>query len=150
MKPTPFVTHELHGPFDAETGDLRIARWATHGDYRAPIASRTGMSTLLVHDGARPTPMAHSPAGVTGAGLASNGMRGVRVIRVPAGRGFPPHTHPGDHLLIVVAGFGTIAVGGRVYATQAGEVYMIAGSEPHAVGAVSDHVILAVGSPHAP
>ena len=73
---------------------------------------------------------------------------GADVIRVPAGYGFAPHTHPGDHLLIVLAGSGTIAYDGKVYATGPGTIYMIEGRVPHAVGAITDHVILAVGAPH--
>ena len=80
--------------------------------------------------------------------LVSNGQLGVDLIRVPAGEGFAPHTHPGDHLLIVVGGRGTITYDGRIYPTSAGQVYLIEGAVPHAVGAVTDHAILAVGSPH--
>lgn len=103
---------------------------------------------LLVDLSARAVALAHAPA--TGEGLVSNGQLGIDLIRVEAGKGFQPHTHPGDHVLIVVGGEGTITYDGVVYPTQAGDLYMIDGSVPHAVGARSDHVILAVGSPHRP
>jgi quercetin dioxygenase-like cupin family protein len=86
----------------------------------------------------------------TGRSLVSNGYLGADLLHVPAGQGFAPHTHKGDHLLFVVGGRGTITVAGRITPTSAGQVYMIEGAVPHAVGAVTDHVILAVGAPHRP
>lgn len=47
-----------------------------------------------------------------------------------------------------MAGSGTITVDGVVYPTHAGQVYLVEGAKPHAVGALTDHVLLAVGSPH--
>jgi len=94
----------------------------------------------------RALPMAHTLS--TGDPLVSNGAIGADIIRVPAGSGFAPHTHPGDHLLICVGGLGTITYDGTIYPTRAGELYMIAGDVPHAVGAITDHVLIAVGSPH--
>ncbi|PZT72933.1 cupin domain-containing protein [Streptomyces sp. AC1-42W] len=86
----------------------------------------------------------------TGLGLVSNGTVGADVIRLPAGASFPPHTHPGHHLLVVLGGQGTITYNGRVYPTGAGEIYLVEGSVTHAVGAITDHVILAMGAPHMP
>lgn len=123
-------------------GMLRIVDWATA---RLVQDSQTN---LIINHGPRPFKMAHSPA--TGDGLVSNGDLGVDVIRVSAGSGFVPHTHPGDHLLIIIAGEGTITYDGKIYPTLAGQVYMVEGAVPHAVGAITDHVILAVGSPHKP
>jgi quercetin dioxygenase-like cupin family protein len=92
--------------------------------------------------------MAHSRA--TGEALVSNGDLGIDVIRLGAGDGFAAHTHPGHHLLIVVGGRGTITFDGHIYPTVAGQVYFVPGRIAHAVGAVTDHVILAVGAPHRP
>jgi hypothetical protein len=78
----------------------------------------------------------------------SSGQLGADVIRLGAGEGFATHTHPGDHLLFILAGEGTISYRGVVLPTHAGETYLLEGLEPHAVGAITDHVILAVGSPH--
>ncbi|MEM7345427.1 MAG: cupin domain-containing protein [Chloroflexota bacterium] len=120
--------------------NLQITQWATNLD------CNHNHQYLSVETGPYPTPMAHSNA--TGQGLVSNGQLGADLIRLKANDGFVPHTHPGDHLLIVVGGKGTITYDGYIYPTQAGQVYMIAGEIPHAVGAITDHVILAVGSPH--
>lgn len=122
-------------------GTLRIVEWG----YPVPPASGPG-SALRVDTRPRSTPMAHTTA--TADPLVTNGQLGVDLIRVPAGGGFAPHTHPGDHLLIIAAGEGTITYEGHIYPTRAGEVYMVEGATPHGVGAITDHVILAVGAPH--
>jgi quercetin dioxygenase-like cupin family protein len=106
-------------------------------------------TTLTVGHGPRPTEM-HGARDATGKSLVTNGAVGADIIRVPAGGGFAPHTHPGHHLLIVLAGEGTITYDGDVIPTRAGQIYLIEGEVPHAVGAITDHVILAAGSPHKP
>lgn len=123
-----------------DEGMLRMVAWARPG----PRGS--GIQQIDVDLGPRSIKLNHAPA--TGEGLVGNGRLGVDLIRVAAGEGFQPHTHPGDHILIVVGGEGTITHDGTVYPTQPGDVYMVEGGVPHAVGARSDHVILAVGSPH--
>lgn len=121
---------------------LRIVSWARPG------VRHDGTQDLHVDLSARAIALAHAPA--TGKGLVSNGDLGIDLIRVEAGKGFQPHTHRGDHILIVAGGEGTIAYDGIVYPTQPGDLYMIDGGVPHAVGARTDHVILAVGCPHRP
>lgn len=86
----------------------------------------------------------------TGRSIASNGFLGADILHLPAGDGFDPHTHPGDHLLFVLAGKGTVAVDGEIIPTRAGQAYLVEGAVPHAVGAITDHVILAIGAPHRP
>lgn len=126
------------------TDGLDMQTWALNGGI-----SPVGRSQVLLVDlGVRPAPMAHSVA--TGEGLVSNGVLGVDVIRLAGGTGFAPHTHPGDHILIVVGGRGTVTYNGTVYPTEAGQAYLVPGATPHAVGAITDHVILAVGAPHKP
>lgn len=120
--------------------DLRIVSWAD---------SEIGadLTRLIVAHGERPVAM-HGAHRATGRSLVSNGDLGADIIRLAAGAGFAPHTHPGDHLLAVIAGEGTITYDGRVHHTRAGQIYLIEGAVPHAVGAITDHVILAVGAPH--
>lgn len=125
------------------SGRLRLVDWAD--PERGPDGR---LSALNIDLGPRSFPMAQSDA--SGDPLVSNGFLGVDLIRVMAGTGFAPHTHPGDHLLIVIGGEGTITYDGFVYPTHAGQVYMIEGAIPHAVGAITDHAILAVGAPHKP
>src|SRR5262249_12165147 len=121
---------------------LQIMRWARD------LLAVNGEQVLEVDLGVRPVPLAHSSA--TGQPLVSNGQLGVDLIRLSAGEGAVPHTHPGNHLLIVVGGQGTITYGGKIYPTRAGEVYMVDGHVPHAIGAITNHVILAVASFYVP
>lgn len=125
--------------FTNPDGSLRLAQWADEVEL-------AGRWYLAVDAGERSRAMPGTAA--TGEPLVSNGHLGVDLIRVPAGGGFAPHTHVGDHLLIVVAGTGTVAYEGRVTRTRPGQAYLVEGAKPHAVGAVTDHVLLAVGTPH--
>jgi len=131
--PTPHVTtrHEDAG--------LRIARWGT--DLGLDVKQH-----LAIAMGPRPVSLSNSAA--SGEALVSNGAIGADIIRLAAGDGFAAHTHPGDHLLLVLGGQGTITIDGTVHPTQAGEIYIVSGSVPHAVGAITDHVLLSVGTPH--
>lgn len=126
-----------HAPQDT----LSIVRWST------ALIGDKATSLTIPHD---ERPVAMHGAAATGAGLVSNGAIGADIIRLPAGAGFPPHTHPGHHVLVVLGGQGTITYNGRVHATEAGDIYLVEGAVSHAVGAISDHVILAVGAPHMP
>lgn len=83
-----------------------------------------------------------------GFAVHSNGHLGCDVLAVKAGDQFPIHTHPGDHLLQCLSGIGTITVAGVTYRVKPGDIYMVEGLVPHAVGAETDHVLLAIGSPH--
>jgi quercetin dioxygenase-like cupin family protein len=124
-------------------GSLRLVEWARM------IYSTPKRTSIEIETNEKPVQMVHTPS-ATALPLLSNGILGVDLIRVAAGTGFEPHTHPGDHLLICVAGEGTITYDGYVYPTRAGQVYMIEGDRPHAVGAITNHAILAVGMPHVP
>lgn len=103
-------------------------------------------TTLTVAHDEQPTVLSHTAA--TGRTLTTVGRIGADIIRLAAGTGFPYHAHPGDHILIPVAGEGTVTADGTVTAAHAGTVYLIEGGTPHAVGAVTDHVLIAVGAPH--
>lgn len=122
-------------------GGLHIVRWAED----AGVGS---MQRLAVGLGIRPEPMHPGPG--TGESLVSNGLLGADIVRLGAGERFQPHIHVADHLLIVIGGIGTITCDGAIHPTRAGEIYLIEGEAPHAVGAITDHVLLAVGAPHLP
>jgi quercetin dioxygenase-like cupin family protein len=94
-------------------------------------------------------PVHGAPA--TGLPLHSNGHLGADILHVPAGKQFPVHTHPGDHLLYCLRGTGTISVDGQTYPIRPGDLYMVDGLVPHAVGAgPEEHVLVAIGAPHKP
>jgi quercetin dioxygenase-like cupin family protein len=120
---------------------LAIVRWA-------PAVIDEESTSITIAHGERPVRMHGADA--SGEALLSSGAIGADIIRLPPGAGFPPHTHPGHHMLIVIGGRGTITYDGRVHPTSAGEVYIVEGAVSHAVGAITDHVILAVGAPHRP
>jgi quercetin dioxygenase-like cupin family protein len=130
------MTAKVHGP------ELAILSWADCEIW-------DGRTRLTVPHGQRPVVMAGVVNG-SGLPLVTNGDIGADVIRLPAGSGFAAHTHPGHHVLAVIGGVGTITYAGRIHRTEAGQIYLIEGAVPHAVGAVTDHVILAVGAPHKP
>jgi quercetin dioxygenase-like cupin family protein len=127
-----------------DVSTLDIVRWASDlGVVNEPNEQMLGIAL-----GPRPVRLAHSTA--TGLGLVSNGALGADLVRLAAGDGFVPHTHPGDHLLVVLGGLGTITCGGKIHPTRPGDLFLVEGRVPHAVGAITDHVLLAVGAPHAP
>jgi quercetin dioxygenase-like cupin family protein len=135
------MTTDLKGdPTGRMRPELAVVRWAGS-------AIGDDLTRLIVSHEERPIAMAHAK-NATGQSVASNGELGADVIRLSAGAGFAPHTHPGHHILVVIGGIGTITYAGRVYRTEAGQAYLIEGAVPHAVGAITDHVILAVGAPH--
>jgi len=113
----------------------------------ADLGRADGSQRLAVSTGSRANRIAKTEH-ATGEALLSNGFLGADVLHVPAGYGFAPHTHPGDHLLFVLGGQGTITTGGRIIETQPGQAYMVDGAVVHAVGATIDHVLLPVGAPH--
>jgi quercetin dioxygenase-like cupin family protein len=119
---------------------LDIVTWA-----RSLVAE--DHTELAIGHGSRPTGV-HGAPDASGQALVGNGTMGADLLRLPAGTGFVPHTHPGHHVLVVVAGIGTITYDGRIHESRAGQVYLVEGAVPHAVGAITDHVILAVGAPH--
>jgi quercetin dioxygenase-like cupin family protein len=94
-------------------------------------------------------PVHGAPA--VGLSLHTNGHLGADMLHVKAGDRFPVHTHPGDHLLLCLQGKGTISVGEVTYHVRPGDIYMVDGLVPHAVGAGDeDHVLMAIGAPHKP
>ncbi|MEU6743663.1 cupin domain-containing protein [Streptosporangium sandarakinum] len=91
-------------------------------------------------------------ADALGSALVSNGQLGADVLWVPAGGRFPIHTHPGHHLLYCISGRGTITIADHTYEVSPGDLYLVEGRQPHAVGAAAghEHVLLSIGSPHRP
>lgn len=75
---------------------------------------------------------------------------GVDLLRVPAGASFPPHTHPGHHLLYCVKGRGSFTYAGRILTVEPGDLMLALANVPHAVGAPfgDDHYLLSFGAPH--
>jgi quercetin dioxygenase-like cupin family protein len=123
---------------------LKKAAWAVSS--RDSSRRDRAVATLNVDLGPRPVQLTDSVA--TGLPLVSNGYLGADIIRLGKGERFRPHVHIGDHLLLAIGGEGTVTFGGRIYPVFAGEIYLVPGGIPHAVGAISDHVLLSIGAPH--
>lgn len=81
--------------------------------------------------------------------LFTNFALGADLLVVPPGTGFPVHVHPGHHLLLCMSGVGTFSLAGHTHAVEPGELHMVEGNVPHAVGNPTDdvHVLLAIGAP---
>lgn len=109
------------------------------------LANLVELAELVRADG-----VAVHGAPATGLPVHTNGNLGADILHVAAGEQFPVHVHPGDHLLLCLSGEGTMTVDQVTYRIVPGDIYMVDGMVPHAVGATTDHVLLAIGSPHKP
>jgi quercetin dioxygenase-like cupin family protein len=84
-------------------------------------------------------------------GDTDSGALGVDMLYVPPGSSFPPHVHPGHHLLMCIRGQGSVTYGDEEIAVRPGDLYMILGGIAHAVGSDPSgegHWLLAFGAPH--
>jgi quercetin dioxygenase-like cupin family protein len=115
-------------------------------NHRAPVVIKNLHVAALALAGGEGVDVHGAPA--RGFGMHTNGHLGADLLHVKAGDQFPVHTHPGDHLLLCLAGRGTITVDQVTYDIIPGDLYMVNGLIPHAVGAITNHVILAIGAPH--
>jgi quercetin dioxygenase-like cupin family protein len=93
-------------------------------------------------------PMVESDA--TGQPLLKRDDFGADLIYFPPGGAVPEHTHPGDHILFVLAGRGRVIYDGTAHDLSAGLAYLVPGSVPHAVAAGADEslTLLVVGNQH--
>jgi quercetin dioxygenase-like cupin family protein len=131
------------GSADAHRGNksVTLSRWA----YDRGLKDGRQKLEICVAPGPLEIPKTRA---ATGLPVLTNGFLGADIIYVPAGEGFAPHTHPGDHLLFVLAGQGTITASGEILETAPGQAYLVDGSSTHAVGAITDHMLLAIGASH--
>ena len=98
---------------------------------------------------------AHAPrikvvgAPALGYRLLTNGHLGADLLVVEPDSSFPPHVHPGDHLLYIIEGWGAVTYGGVRYTTKPGDLVLIPGDIDHAVSAGwNGQTIMAIGAPH--
>jgi quercetin dioxygenase-like cupin family protein len=83
--------------------------------------------------------------------LLTNGHLGADLLVVEPDSRFPLHTHPGDHLLLVITGTGGVFYGGEDVATRPGDLCLVPGGVPHSVYAGKrGQIIMAIGAPHTP
>jgi mannose-6-phosphate isomerase-like protein (cupin superfamily) len=103
---------------------------------------------LVVKDDERSVQMYNSD-GTGSPLLALNGF-GADVIRFAAGKGVMNHTHIGDHILFVIKGRGIVEYNGVEYDLYPGICYLVPGSVNHAIRAIQNLVLIAVGNNHKP
>jgi quercetin dioxygenase-like cupin family protein len=77
---------------------------------------------------------------------------GVDLIEMQPGSAFGLHVHPGDHILYVISGIGSVHVDGVDHRVKEGDTVYIPAEYPHGVKTVEDSVLpvrfLAFGHPH--
>jgi quercetin dioxygenase-like cupin family protein len=84
-------------------------------------------------------------------GTTDSATLGVDLLYVPPGGYFPPHVHPGHHLLMSVKGRGSITYGDEEISVRRGDLYFIQAEIAHAVGSEAEgpgHWLLSFGAPH--
>ncbi len=81
------------------------------------------------------------------AGEETDGQQTVMRMTAPAGTGAPPHTHPGEETLYVLAGEVNVHIGDDVVAASAGSVFHFPAGTREFFEAVTDATVLAVYTP---
>lgn len=76
---------------------------------------------------------------------------GADLIEMQPGAAFPLHTHPGDHVIYVISGVGSITIDGEARHVETGTTIYVAGHAPHNVATYPDatepFILLVVGHP---
>ncbi len=75
---------------------------------------------------------------------------GADIIRFSAGEGVQNHIHEGDHILFTLLGEGYVIYENVPHKLTPGVCYFVKGSAAHAIKAVSNLVLIAVGNNHYP
>lgn len=105
---------------------LSIARWDVSGEL--------------------PVPMASSDA--RGLELVKRGPFAADLIRFPPGGAVREHTHPGDHILVVVEGRGWLEYDGEPHRLERGHIYLVPGHIRHAILAETELTLVSVADDH--
>ncbi|USN87389.1 MAG: cupin domain-containing protein [Candidatus Nomurabacteria bacterium] len=71
---------------------------------------------------------------------------GASLIRFAAGEKVGLHTHVGSHILVVTYGLGILTYLDTKIDLKAGLIYLIPSNVPHAIDALSELVIIAIGN----
>lgn len=86
----------------------------------------------------------------TGIRLLKHGEFGADLVHFAPGKRTDRHTHPGDHILLVLSGKGWLEYGPEKKLLEQGLIYLVPGSVPHAVGASEGEplLLLSVANDH--
>lgn len=101
-----------------------------------------------------PFPFQMVQSDATGLPLLKYEEFGADLIRFEPGKKVGPHTHPGSHILVCLAGFGIVWYDGEELELKPGVCYLIPEFVPHAVYAHPESpeslVLMAIGNAHRP
>ncbi len=75
---------------------------------------------------------------------------GADLIRFASGTGVGLHKHVGAHILLVTAGTGILTYGNEKYEMFPGMIYLVPPNVPHAILAITELVLVAIGNDHRP
>jgi len=103
---------------------------------------------LLLPSGPLSVDMSNSQG--TGSALLKEGDFGADLIRFGANEGVQNHTHEGAHILFVVKGEGWVDYEGYAHHLEPGMCYLIPSMSQHAIRAITELVLIAVGNKHRP
>lgn len=82
--------------------------------------------------------------------LLLHGKFGMDVLTFPAGGCVKDHTHPGDHILIVMSGTGYVDYDGVAHKLSPNDCYLVPGGVRHGVRACTELRLLAIANDHRP
>lgn len=99
-------------------------------------------------DVAGPLPVQMAKSDGRGLPLVRLGRFGADLIEFDAGKGVRDHTHPGNHILIVVSGTGWVDYDGEPHRLEHGVCYMVPGAVRHAIRAETHLVLLSIADDH--
>lgn len=111
------------------------------------MSEKLQIARFVQPPGKLPVQMAKSDG--TALRLLKRGPFGADLIRFAPGQGVATHTHPGDHVLVVVSGSGWLTYNGQRVEISEGTVYLVPGSVPHAIDAgESELTLISVANDH--
>lgn len=125
---------------------VNVHMLADFDELPVPVRGVDGITASPIARSSELTGQPHPETGTT-----DSATLGVDMLYVPPGNSFPPHVHPGHHLLMSVKGLGTITYGEDEIAVRPGDLYYIEADLPHAVGSDPSgpgHWLLSFGAPH--
>lgn len=94
------------------------------------------IASFIQPPGRLPVQMAKSDG--TALRLLKLGVFAADLIRFAPGKRVATHTHPGNHILVVVSGRGWLTYDGERVALTDGLIYLVPGRVPHAIDAAED------------
>lgn len=76
---------------------------------------------------------------------SKDGLFGADLLRFPDNGMVPRHTHPGSHILIVVAGRGKLLAGIEIIELYPGLIYFVPPDHPHEIQSTHELTLISIG-----